>query len=1320
MTSAPKKKLVEVALPLEAINIASAREKSIRHGHPSTLHLWWARRPLAAARAVIFAQMVDDPSGYVNELKSDPKLRRKAETILKAKHKLWEEARDLTEKAKGSGLPVPEPGPEPTLDDILADNERQRLFRIIEDLVLWENTTNETVLNRARAEIKRSWARCCLGTRASRPLSDNDIDAMLSAGKMPALPGFHDPFAGGGALPLEAQRLGLESYASDLNPVAVLINKAMIEIPPKFAGKPPVNPESRKKYLGARASCPPLGTRASCPQQTIENQTAGGTPAIPGWHSRGYLPHFDQPGMVQSITFRLADSVPADVIEHWRDELQLMGDEAADDPRCAELRERIEKYADQGKGACWLKDPAIGEIVETALLHFDTQRYRLLSWCVMPNHVHALIETQDGHPLGNIVQSWKSYTAKECNRQLGRKGELWMPDYFDRYVRDANHFHKAMEYIVNNPVKAGLCEKPEGWKWSSAGNEVLETLGNLGTRASCPQEGGNEHNAGGTPAFPGFWKGAQGLAEDVRYYGQWMRDEAEKHIGHLYPKIEVTAAMAKERPDLKQYVGKKLTVIAWLWARTVKSPNPAFSKVDVPLVSTFMLSTKAGKETYVEPVILGTRASCPLEREDAKDAGGTPAVPGYTFTVKVGKPNDTEGAKSGTKLARANFACLMSGSPISGDYIKAEGKAKRMGARLMAIVAEGDRGRVYLAPTPEHEAAAQKAKPTWRPEGEIATRMTGGNCTPYGLTSWGDLFTPRQLVALTTFSDLVQEARERVKRDYLGTRASCPQDPREARSGRPCVQDDIPLADGGIGATAYADAVAVYLGMSVSRQANRSATLNFWDTKGENVQQVFGRQALPMTWDFVEGNPLSGSTGNFLGQVGYLTRVIDSTVPAKPIGIVQQGDAQSQSITANKLVSTDPPYYDNIGYADLSDFFYVWLRRSLKPVYPDLFGTLAVPKAEELVATPYRHGSKEKAETFFLDGMTQAMHRLAEQAHPAFPVTIYYAFKQAENVETRASSPQEDAGKMPALPGVASTGWDTFLAAVIEAGFAISGTWPMRTEYTGNLKKNISSLASSIVLVCRQRAANAPTATRREFVSTLKAELPVALAHLQRGNIAPVDLAQAAIGPGMAVYTRYSKVLDAEGKALTVREALALINQTLDEALAEQEGDFDPDSRWALTWFEQAGFEEGEYGVAEQLSKSKNTSVAGMVEAGILESKRGKVRLLRPEELPADWDPASDRRLTAWEFLHQLIRVLGSGGEAAAAELLKKAGETPALPGEIARELCYRLYTLCERKKRADDALAYNGLVQSWPEILRLARAGKTPDIQQPDLIDKE
>jgi putative DNA methylase len=995
------KKLIEVALPLAAINTASAKEKSIRHGHPSTLHLWWARRPLAAARAVIFAQMVDDPSAYVDSLRADSKLKRKAETALKARLKLWEEACELARRVKGTNLAVAEPGPQPTLDEMLADIERQRLFRIIEDLVLWENTTNETVLQSARDEIWASWRRAC-AENADHPRAKELFDRKN-------LPAFHDPFAGGGALPLEAQRLGLESYASDLNPVAVLINKAMIEIPPKFAGKPPVNPEARK---------------------------------------------------------------------------------------------------------------------DTSLI------------------------------------------ARE-------------------------------------------------------------------------------------------WKGAQGLAEDVRYYGQWMRDESAKRIGHLYPKFEVTAEMTKARPDLKAYCGRKLTVIAWLWARTVRSPNPAFAKVDVPLASTFMLSTKTGKDTYVEPVI---------------ENGG------YRFTVKVGKPKDAEGAKNGTKVGRGgNFQCLMSGTPIPVADIREQGLAGTLGARLMAIVAEGDRGRVYLAPTPEHEAAAEAARPTWSPEQEINYNPRDIRTQLYGLTKYGDLFSPRQLVALTTFSDLVQQARDQVLRDAL-----------DAGLG----DDKKPLRDGGTGAAAYADAVGVYLGMALSKMADAQSSLCRWKTTMDQSIATFGRQALPMVWDYSEANAFGEMAGDPLVSLNNMMRVVDQ-LPSSIGGHVAQADAQSQTYSEGRVISTDPPYYDNIGYADLSDYFYVWLRRSLRPVFPDLFATLAVPKAEELVATPYRHGGKEKAETFFLHGMTDAMRRLAEQAHPAFPVTIYYAFKQSEteNVE-----------------GTASTGWETFLDAVIRAGFAISGTWPMRTEL-GNrmIGSGTNALASSIVLVCRPRAASAPTATRREFVTALKAELPLALAHLQRGNIAPVDLAQAAIGPGMAVYTRYAKVLDAEGKALRVREALALINQTLDEALAKQEGDFDADSRWALTWFEQSGFDEGEYGVAEQLSKSKNTSVAGMVDAGILESKRGKVRLLRPDELPVDWDPSTDPRLTAWEIVHQLVRVLASGGEGAAADLVAKLGAK----AEIARELAYRLYTLCERKRRAAEALSYNGLVQSWPEILRMARESGVAETEQ-------
>jgi putative DNA methylase len=1002
------KKLIEVALPLEAINAASAREKSIRHGHPSTLHLWWARRPLAAARAVIFSQMVDDPSTYVDTLRSDPKLKRKAESVLKERLKLSHEAREQARSVEGDAGTAVEIGPEPTLDEVLADNERQRLFKIIQELVLWENTTNEEVLQQAREEIWASWRRAC-AENADHPGAKELFDRHK-------LPAFHDPFAGGGALPLEAQRLGLESYASDLNPVAVIINKAMIEIPPKFAGREPVNPV-------------------------------------------------------------------------WQ--------------------------------------------------------------------------------------------GKPDNEKSGVK-----------------------------------------------------------------------------------WTGARGLAEDVRYYGQWMRNEAEKRIGHLYPKIDITANMVAERPDLKPYLGQSLTVIAWLWARTVKSPNPAFAHVDVPLASTFMLSTKSGKEAYVEPVI---------------ENGG------YHFTVKVGKPKDAEQAKGGTSAGkRAAFKCLMSETPLPYDYIREEGQAGRMGARLMAIVAEGARGRVYLAPTTEHEAAAQKAKPEWRPDVALPVNPRDFKTPNYGLMTFADLFTPRQLLALTTFSDLVQEAREQVLRDALQAGLS---------------DDNVPLRAGGTGATAYAEAVGVYLGFAVDKMTDRNSSICGWDSSRDSIRGVFGRQAIPMVWDFAESCATESSAGSFLNAVDQCSRVI-AELPTVVSGVSQQSDASIQPISLDKLVSTDPPYYDNIGYADLSDFFYVWLRRSLRPVFPDLFATLAVPKAEELVATPYRHGSKEKAETFFLDGMTQAMHRLADQSHPNFPVTIYYAFKQSETETTE---------------GTTSTGWETFLDAVIRAGFGISGTWPMRTEL-GNrmIGSGTNALASSIVLVCRKRPENAPTATRREFVAALKAELPVALAHLQRGNIAPVDLAQAAIGPGMAVYTRYEKVLDAEGKAVTVREALALINETLDEALASQEGDFDADSRWALTWFDQHGFDEGDYGIAEQLSKSKNTSVEGMVDAGIVESKRGKVRLLRPEELPADWSPASDARLTAWEIVHHLIRVLGSGGERAAADLVAQL----AAKAEVARELAYRLYTTCERKKRNSEALAYNGLVQSWPEIVSLSQGSSQDDQPQVGMFD--
>lgn len=945
------KKLIEVALPLDDINVAAAREKSIRHGHPSTLHLWWARRPLAAARAVLFAQMVNDPSEYIE---GDRRTRG------------WKERANL---------------------------ERERLFGIIRELVKWENTNNEGVLEAARVEIRKSWRETC-------KLNEKHPQAaeLFNSEQLPA---FHDPFAGGGAIPLEAQRLGLESHASDLNPVAVLINKAMIEIPPKFAGRAPAGP------------------------------------------------------------------IPAG-----------------------------EKQAE---------------------MHAD-------------------------------------------------------------------------------------------------------------------------------------WSGARGLAEDVRRYGHWMREQAQQRIGHLYPKVEITADMATHRPDLKPLVGQSLTVIAWLWARTVRSPNPAYSSVEVPLASTFLLSTKAGKEAWVEPVVSGST---------------------YRFQVRTaaaghGKPPAS--AKNGTKLSRgANFQCLMSDTPIEPDHIYSEANAGRMGARLMAVVAEGARGRVYLDPVEAMEAVAKSAQPTWRPDVPMPENPRWFSPPLYGLKTYGDLFTPRQLVALTTFSDLVGEARERIRADAL--RAGMPDDTRGLNAG-------------GNGATAYAEAISIYLAFAIDKVADRNSTICGWATLREHARNTFGRQAIPMVWDFAESNPLSDSSGNFEGGIDSIWNGILS-VATYPGGHADQSDAQTTSLPVNKVVSTDPPYYDNIGYADLSDFFYVWMRRNLRETFPTLFATVAVPKTEELVATPYRHGSKEGAERFFMGGMTAAMHNLATKAHPAFPTSIYYAFKQAETKDT----------------GTVSTGWETFLQAVIRADFSILGTWPMRTELARRMVgQDANALASSIILVCRRRADDAPSISRKDFLRELKAELGEALEAMLGGTgnaspIAPVDLAQAAIGPGMAVYSRYAAVLEANGDAMSVHTALTLINKQVDETLGGE--NFDADTNFCLGWFQDVGWSAGDYGSANTLAQAKATSVEGARDAGVLTASGGKVKLLKPADYPADWDPQQDNRTPVWEALHQLVRALTQGGESAAGVLLARMPERSA---DI-RRLAFWLYTLCERKGWADDARGYNELVTAWHAI---------------------
>ncbi|MBE2203056.1 MAG: DUF1156 domain-containing protein [Chthoniobacterales bacterium] len=936
------RKLIEVALPLDAINAAAAREKSIRHGHPSTLHLWWARRPLAAARAVIFAQLVNDP-GY----------------------------------QQGQGFKY-------GVNKHEAAKKRKELFKIIEDLVQWENTTNEAVLERARVEIRRSWREVCELNRDHPQAAE-----LFNPDKLPAL---HDPFAGGGAIPLEAQRLGLEAYASDLNPVPVLINKAMIEIPPRFAGKPPVNPAAVKR----------------------------------------------------------------------------------------------------------------------------------------------------------------------------------------------------------------------------------------GERSAS-------------------WKGATGLAEDVRHYGAWIRAEAEKRIGHLYPKVEITAEMARERSDLKPFVGQKLTVIAWLWARTVKSPNPAFSHVDVPLASTFILSSKAGKEAYVQPIVEGDS---------------------YRFNVKIGTP-PPEALGGTTAGKRKAFRCLMSDTPIDYDYIREQGKAGRMEQKLMAIVAEGVRGRVYLASTVEMEAAAARAEPTWKPEMLLPNNPRDFKTPNYGLTTYGDLFTSRQLVALTTFSDLVGEARERIRQDA------------EA-SGLP--DDSRPLESGGTGSQAYAEAVSVYLALAVSKMSDAQTSLCRWKTTMDQSIATFGRQALPMVWDFSEANALGGMAGDYLVSLQNMMRVLDRLGNGHP-GVVAQADAQTQSFSTAKVISTDPPYYDNIGYADLSDFFYIWLRRGLRDVFSSVLSTVATPKAEELVATPYRHGSKEKAEQFFLVGMTKAMRSLATQGHASYPITIYYAFKQSD---TESES------------GTSSTGWETFLEAVHRSDLQLSGTWPMRTEM-GNrmIGADANALASSVILVCRKRPTDAPSISRREFIRELNTVLPEALDEMTKGAgedrspVAPVDLSQAIIGPGMAVFSKYTAVLEADGTPMTVRTALQLINRFL------AEDDFDHDTQFCLHWFDQYSWNSGPFGEADVLARAKGTSVDGVKHSGVLESGGGKVRLLKWSEYPEDWNPAADPRLPVWESLHHLIRAHKNGGDVAAAHLLS----TIRHKAEATRQLAYRLYTLCERSNRAEDARAYNELITGWTAI---------------------
>ena len=936
MTRTHRKKLIEVSIPLEAINKASAREKSIRHGHPSTLHLWWARRPLAACRAVLFSQLVDDPSSWPDRF--------------------------------------------PTEED--QKQERERLHKVIEMMLPWEVSNNQHILNAARWEIARSvaWG---LG---EEPPAKSDPKGLLAYLQEKAPP-VYDPFCGGGSIPLEAQRLGLRAYGSDLNPVPVLISKALVEIPPKFAGQPPVNP----------------------------------------------------------------------------------------------------------------------------------------------------------------------------NRDSHRK-----------------------------------------------------------------------------------WKGAEGLADDVRYYGQWLRDEAERRIGNFYPNVTL--------PD-----GKDATVIAWLWARTVASPDPMAKGAHVPLVSSFMLSTKHGSQAWVNVI----------RDPSAQD--------GWRFEVQHGafSAEQEKTLKTGTKVSQGSFACVLSGAPIGYAYADQEANAGRMKKRLMAVVADGGRQRTYLSPDPDHESMICDAQASYRPD-QHARGTFGSNAQGriYGFKTFADYFTERQLILLTTFSDLISELHQKVLADALST----------CSGGNSKVQNKC------LEPAAHADAVATYMAFLVGKIANLGSSLTSWMSDRGAFRETFARQGIPMVWDFAEANVFASTGASLNTLLDKIAKAVEAA-PAISHGHIDRLDAAANSYPVRPVVfNTDPPYYDNIGYADLSDFFYVWMRRSLKEIWPDLFRRVLTPKDEELVAIQSRHGSRTNAESFFLRGMSDTLKAVNAAAVDDVPTAIYYAFKQSEVAEE----------------GLTSPGWATFLQAVINAGFSVDGTWPIRTESTGRIVAiGSNALASSIVLVCRKRP-HAAVATRREFVARLKREMPEALQKIKEAGVGPVDMAQSALGPGMGIFTGYAKVLEPDDSEMTVRTAIALINEAREEILGEEDAHYDPETRFCIDWFQAFGTGDGKSGDAIGMANAYNLGLADLEVAGVFYAKGGVARLLKRTELPDDWHPRSDKRLTHWECAQHLIRVLDAegGGGVVAAKLMAAMNPEDAA---AARSLAYRLYDICEKKGWAQEAQAYNLLAEEFPHLEQAA-----------------
>ncbi len=926
-----RRKLIEVDLPLDDINRESAREKSIRHGHPSTLHLWWARRPLAACRAVIFASMVDDPSDCLEEFPTEAAQRA----------------------------------------------ERERLHEIIRRLVKWEDTnesktgnTNESktgvreLLAEARYEIARSVARTRGETAPTKPA---EVLHYLNDHAKP----IYDPFAGGGSIPLEAQRLGMRAVASDLNPVAVLINKALIELPPKFKSRPPVNP-------------------------------------------------------------------------------------------------------------------------------------------------------------------------------------------------DADH--------------------------------MAMTVGKGKQQQRVP------------------WRGTAGLANDIRYYGRWMREEAFKRIGHLYPQVKLSK-------------GSDATVIAWLWARTVPCPNPACG-IAMPLMATFQLSKKKDNEHWTRPVI---------DRE--------------TNSISFAVQNHNAGVPASGTVNRNGATCLGCGNTVKLPYVREQGRAGNIGEVMTAIVAEGNRKRLFLSPTEEHIKAAQEATSAWRPNGSLPERALSIRAQLYGFTEWHKLFTERQLTALTTFSDLLPEVRSLILEH---------------------------------GASAeYAEAVCTYLALAVGRISNSGCSFTRWHNSGEKVEGVFSRQGIGMIWDFAEANIFSTSTQNWIGQIEWVAEAVEHLPADVNRGEAHQADASTTIHAQNgPVIVTDPPYYDNIHYADSSDFFYVWLRPLLRDAYPDLFAGILTPKNEEMVANRFRFENHSQQ---FEDQLSKTLRLIRERCSAEFPSSIFYAYKQQEEERT----------------GRASTGWETMLTAVVSAGFEIVGTWPMRTEMA--VRSNAmgtNALASSVVLVCRPRPADAPVATRRQFIDVLNRELPKALNQLtQKSHIAPTDLAQAAIGPGMQIYSRYRRVETISGEPVPIREALAAINRAITDYDEHQEGDLDAESRFCLDWLKQHGYGEGLYGEAETLARAKNVAIGKLQNLdGLLSAERGRVKLLPLDEF-GDSRPLTLGDKTAWEGCFRMAYHLNceEGGGVNGAGMVAREMDGNV---ESVERLARILYNYYDRKGDSQNAVIFNNLVTSWQNIL--------------------